>query len=121
MDVNLNLPCAFSVHDENEFYAFQHLMARMHPQLRVAQVTTGKHVNGGCTVFWGLVHFGCDNVSKDDVESALVEAGFDLERNGPVDELQVPESEPVMAHNESEPSAATRRGDGLDQACFADG
>jgi hypothetical protein len=121
MDVDLKLPCAFSVHDENEFYAFQHLMARMHPHLRVAQVTTGKHVNGSCTVFWGLVHFGDDNIPKEDVESALEDAGYDFERNGPVDELDIPKLDHAMSNNESAPSAATQRGDGLDQACFADG
>ena len=121
MDVNLNLPCAFSVHDENEFYAFQHLMARMHSQLRVTQLTTGKHINGGCTVFWGLVHVGSDNVAKEDLESALEDAGFDFEMNGPVDELEVPELEHAISQDEPGPSAAIRRGDGLDQACFADG
>ena len=121
MDVNLKLPCAFSVHDENEFYAFQHLMARMHPQLRVTQVTTGKHINGGCTVFWGLVHFGSDNIAKNDLELALDDAGFDFEMNGPVGELKVPALEAAMPHADSAPSAAIQRGDGMDQACFADG
>jgi hypothetical protein len=121
MELNLNLPSAFSVHDENEFYAFQHLMARLHPQLRVTQMITGKHINGGCTVFWGLVHFGNDDVPEDDVHTALKEAGFDFEFNRPVGALKVPEVEHATAYDEPVVAGFARRGDHPDQACFADG
>jgi len=76
MDVTIRVPAAFSVRDENEFYAFQHLMTRLNPQLRVTPVATGTHVNGGCTVFWGLVYSTKQQLSKEDVETALREAGF---------------------------------------------
>ena len=81
MPVTIELPKAFSVRDDHEFFPLQHLLARMNPQLRVVQVATGVHVNGGCTVFWGLFYQEGHSPSKKDVETALREAGFDFAHN----------------------------------------
>ena len=81
MRAEVNLPKAFSVRDEHEFYPIQHLMARMNPKLLVTQVATGVHVNGGCTVFWGVVYLEGQRLSKKDVETALRDAGFDFGHN----------------------------------------
>lgn len=78
MQVELNLPKAFSVQNENEFFPIQHLMARMNPKLMVVQVATGTHKSGGCTVFWGLTYLDDQRITKKDVENALAEAGFDV-------------------------------------------
>ena len=56
MFTKVQLPKAFSVRDEHEFYPMQHLMARLNPDLMVKQVATGVHVEGGGTVFWGIVY-----------------------------------------------------------------
>ena len=56
MHARIELPKAFSVRDEHEFFPIQHLMARLNPKLVVKQVATGVHVNGGCTVCWGIVY-----------------------------------------------------------------
>jgi len=69
------------VREENEFYAFQHLMARLNPKLMVKEVTTGVHMDGGCTVFWGLVYLDDQPPSKKEVEAALKEAGFNFVHN----------------------------------------
>ncbi len=84
MQMTISVPQAFSVRDEHEFYPFQHLMSRLHPELRVVQVATGMHVHGGCTVFWGVVYQNGHSPSRDDVEKALQRAGFDLSRNSPI-------------------------------------
>jgi hypothetical protein len=76
MEVPVKVPTAFSVRDENEFYAFQHLISRMNPRLHVTPVATGVHTNGGATVFWGLVHDTQHKLTKEIVEAALREAGF---------------------------------------------
>jgi hypothetical protein len=81
MQTTIQLPKAFSVRDENEFYAFQHLMARLNPKLIIKEVTTGVHEDGGCTVFWGLVYLDGQPPSKKEVEAALKEAGFDFVHN----------------------------------------
>ena len=81
MEVTAKVPAAFSVRDENELYAFQHLMARLNPQLQVTPVATGMHVNGRCTVFWGLVHSSQHPLTKEDVEAALREAGFNFKQS----------------------------------------
>jgi hypothetical protein len=47
----------------------------------VKQVATGVHVDGGCTVFWGLVYPTSELPSKKKVEIALREAGFDFVHN----------------------------------------
>jgi hypothetical protein len=81
MQAKIELPKAFSVRDEHEFYPLQHLMARLNPKLMVEQVATGKHIDGGCTVFWGIVYLDDQQPSKTQVESALKEAGFDFDHN----------------------------------------
>jgi hypothetical protein len=81
MHTKINLPKAFSVRDEHEFLPIQHLMARLNPRLVVTQAATGVHVNGGCTVFWGVVHLEGEPPSKKELETALQEAGFDFARN----------------------------------------
>lgn len=89
MDVAVKVPAAFSVRDENEFYAFQHLMARLNPQLVVTPVATGMHINGRCTVFWGLVHSSKVPLTKEDVEKALREAGFDFKHSAQLHRLDL--------------------------------
>ena len=86
MNIEASLPNAFSVHQENEFFPIQHLMARLNPKLMVVQVATGKHKQGGCTVHWGLAYLDGQEVKKQDVERALEDAGFDFER-GAIQEL----------------------------------
>jgi hypothetical protein len=80
MHAEVKLPKAFSVQNENEFFPIQHLMARMNPKLMVVEVATGMHKTGGCTVFWGLAYLDGQTVSRQDVEEALAEAGFDFKR-----------------------------------------
>jgi hypothetical protein len=81
MRMNVKLPKAFSVRDENEFLPIQHLLARLNQKLLVKQIATGVHVDGGETVFWGLVYLDGESPSKKKVESALREAGFDFDHN----------------------------------------
>lgn len=78
MHARMELPKAFSVRDEHEFLSFQHLMARLNPDLLVKQVATGVHVNGGGSVFWGLVYLNGDPPGRLEIEEALREAGFDF-------------------------------------------
>jgi hypothetical protein len=89
MSITVQVPKAFSVRDENEFYAFQHLLARMNPQLRIASVTTGLHVSGGCTVFWGVVYAEGQRLTREELLAVLEEAGYDPKRNGPLDRLNL--------------------------------
>jgi len=81
MHAKVELPKAFSVRDEHEFLPVQHLLARMNPRLMVGQVATGVHVDGGGTVFWGLVYLNGEPPGKKKVEIALREAGFDFAHN----------------------------------------
>ena len=81
MKAKVDVPKAFSVRDDHEFLPFQHLLGRMNPQLRVGRVATGVHVDGGGTVFWGLVYLEGEPPSKKKVEIALREAGFDFVHN----------------------------------------
>lgn len=81
MNTQVDLPIAFSVRDEHEFYPIQHLMARLNPKIVVTQAGTRAHINGGCTVFWGLAYLKGQQPSKKEVEAALSEAGFDFARN----------------------------------------
>jgi hypothetical protein len=81
MQAPVQLPKAFSVRDENEFLPIQHLLARLNPQLRVRRIATGVHVDGGTTVFWGVVYREGQTLTKGCVESALREAGFDFGHN----------------------------------------
>jgi hypothetical protein len=97
MHVNVEVPKAFSVRDDHEFFPFQHLLARMNPQLRVVQVATGVHMGGGCTVFWGLIYASTQKLTRRDVEAALAEAGFDFRHNGPLPKLDWVAADPVSA------------------------
>jgi hypothetical protein len=95
MQAEVNLPKAFSVQNEDEFFAFQHLMARMNPKLIVAEVATGMHQNGGRTVFWGLTYLDGQPITRQDVETALEEAGFDS-KHGKIEALHFV-AEPAVA------------------------
>ena len=77
----VELPKAFSVREEDEFRPIRQLMARLNPKLMVTQAGTGVQADGACTVFWGVVHLEDRPPSKTEVEAALVEAGFDTDRN----------------------------------------
>jgi hypothetical protein len=81
MHTTIELPKAFSVRDEHELFPIQHLLTRLNPKLIVKQVTTGMHLDGGGTVFWGLVYDKGQPPSKRMVEIALREAGFDFTHN----------------------------------------
>ena len=81
MHAKVELPKAFSVRDEHEFLPIRHLLARLNPMLLVKLVATGVHVDGGGTVFWGLVFLKDKPPSKKKVEIALREAGFDFAHN----------------------------------------
>jgi hypothetical protein len=81
MHAKIELPKAFSVRDDHEFCPVRDLLARMNPKLIVRQVATGVHVDGGGTVFWGLVYLKGEPPSKKKVETALREAGFDFAHN----------------------------------------
>ncbi len=81
MQAAIQLPKAFSVRDDHEFHPIAHLLARLNPDLRVAQVATGVHVNGGPTVFWGVVYCNGQTPEPKETESALREAGFDFAHN----------------------------------------
>jgi len=81
MHSKVELPKAFSVRDEHEFLPIQHLMGRLNPQFVVKQIATGVHLDGGGTVFWGLVYLQSEPPSKAKVEKALREAGFDFTHN----------------------------------------
>jgi hypothetical protein len=81
MQTSMRLPVAFSVRDEHEFFPMLYLMSRMNPKLVITQVVTGRHVNGGCTVLWGLIHEEGQQIAKEDVEAALREAGFDFQHH----------------------------------------
>ena len=81
MQAKVDLPVAFSVRDEHEIYPVQHLMARLNPKLMVRHVGTGRHVNGGPTVFWGLVYLDGQLPTKKEVETALKQAGYDFGHN----------------------------------------
>jgi hypothetical protein len=81
MQATIELPKAFSVRDEHEFFPIEHLIARLNPQLVVTQVATGMHVNGGCTVFWGLIQQQGQRLTRKEVETALREAGYDFSHN----------------------------------------
>lgn len=87
MKATVELPKAFSVRDDCELPLIQDLMARLNPQLLVAQVATGVHITGGCTVNWGLVYMEGQPPTDADVAAALKEAGLDAQHNA---EIQPP-------------------------------
>ena len=80
--VKVEVPKAFSVRDEKELLAFQHLMGRLSSVLCVTEVAQGLHREGGVTKFWGLVHEIGQPLTKNEILGALVDAGFDHEHNG---------------------------------------
>jgi len=82
MKYQIDVPKAFSVRDEHEFLAFRHLVARLHPHLRVTEAAQGIHKEGGTTKYWGLVHGSGQIVTREELETALLEAGFDHQHNG---------------------------------------
>jgi hypothetical protein len=86
MKASIELPKAFSVRDDRELPLIQDLMARLNPKLLVTQVATGVHVNGGCTVNWGLVHLEGQPPAEADVAAALKEAGLDTQHNAEIQE-----------------------------------
>ena len=81
MQATIQVPKAFSVRDDHEIHPIRHLMTRLNPQLRVVQVGTGVHVNGGCTVFWGIIYLDGHRPDQNSVEAALRDAGFDFVHN----------------------------------------
>ena len=95
MRVEVEVPKAFSFRDDHEIYVHQHLMARLNPRLRVEQVATGVHVDGGGTVIWGLVYLEERPPTADEVEAALEEAGFDLKHNRPIQKLDLKAFQPA--------------------------
>jgi hypothetical protein len=80
MKAEIQLPKAFSLQNEDEFFPFQHLLARMNPKLMVVEVATGMHKNGGRTVFWGLAFLEGQLITRQELEDSLAEAGFDFSR-----------------------------------------
>lgn len=89
MQAKVDLPQAFSVREENEFYPFQHLLARLNSELVVRHVGTGRHVSGGSTVFWGLVYMNGEQPTEKQVETALKQAGYDFEHNSVIQPSRV--------------------------------
>ena len=81
MQVEVTVPCAFSVRDDHEFYPIEHLVAKLNPGLHVARVATGVHVHGGSTVFWGIVYDKSESLSQDEIEATLKEAGLDFSQS----------------------------------------
>jgi len=96
MKAAIDLPKAFSVREDRELPLIQDLMARLNPQLLVAQVATGVHVDGGCTVNWGLVYLDGQPLTDEDVAAALKEAGLDAQHNA---EIQPPR---IWVNNQAE-------------------
>lgn len=90
MQATVELPKAFSVRDEHEFFPIQHLMGRLNPRLMVTQIATGVHVNGGSTVYWGLVYQGGQPLDPKLIETALKEAGFDFAQNSLIQTVNLP-------------------------------
>ena len=84
MQAAVELPKAFSVREDRELKLLQDLMARLNPKLLVAQVATGLHVNGGCTVNWGLVYLDGQSLTDQEVQAALEEAGLDAQHNAEI-------------------------------------
>lgn len=81
MKGSIELPKAFSMRDECELPLIRDLMARLNPKLLVAKVATGMHVDGGCTVNWGVVYMDGQVLTDADVGAALKEAGLDPQHN----------------------------------------
>jgi hypothetical protein len=84
MQAAIDLPKAFSVRDDRELPLIQDLVARLNPKLLVIQVATGLHVNGGCTVNFGLVYLDGQPLTDEDVHAALEQAGLDFRHNAEI-------------------------------------
>jgi hypothetical protein len=84
MKTTVNVPKAFSVRDEHEFLAFRHLMNRLNIDLQIEEVGQGLHVNGGSTVYWGVVFLKGNRPSKEEIVKVMEEAGFDNKHNGAI-------------------------------------
>ncbi|MHB1035245.1 MAG: hypothetical protein ACYC35_19330 [Pirellulales bacterium] len=84
MEASIELPKAFSVRDDRELPLIQDLVTRLNPKLLVAQVATGLHVDGGCTVNWGLIYVAGQPLTDADVVAALKEAGLDAQHNAEI-------------------------------------
>jgi hypothetical protein len=84
MKATIELPKAFSVRDDRELPLVQDLMARLNPKLLVVQVATGMHIEGGCTVNWGLVYLDGQPLTDADVAAALKDAGLDAQHNAEI-------------------------------------
>jgi hypothetical protein len=87
MKVTIELPKAFSVRDDRELPLIQDLVTRLNPKLLVAQVATGMHVDGACTVNWALVYMEGESLTDAEVAAALNDAGLDARHNA---EIQAP-------------------------------
>lgn len=87
MQAMIEVPTAFSVRDDRELPLIQDLMARLNPDLSVAQVATGMHVSGGSTVNWGIISLKGQPLIANEVRAALQKAGLDFQHNG---EIQAP-------------------------------
>ena len=59
----------------------------MNSKLMVHRIGTGRHVGGGPTVLWGLVYVDGELPAEKEIETALKQAGYDFEHNGPVGAL----------------------------------
>ena len=103
MQARVRLPKAFSVRDSHQFYPVQHLAERLNPRLTVVHVATGFHVHGERPVFWGLVCLRGRPLTKNEVEAALGEAGFDFQRGGTI---EVPSLTPRRAGGANGQTAA---------------
>lgn len=84
MNVSIELPKAFSVRDDCEFSLVQDLLTRLNPKLLVAQVATGMHIDGGCTVNWGLVYLDGQPLTHAEVVAELSKAGLDAQHNAEI-------------------------------------
>jgi hypothetical protein len=84
MQTTIELPKAFSVRDDREIPLIQDLVARLNPKLLAIQVATGVHVDGGYTVHWGLVYMDGQPPSEEDLQTALKDAGLDVEHNAEI-------------------------------------
>ena len=89
MEAVMELPKAFPVRNDRELPLIQYLMARLNPKLLVVQVATGVHVEGGCTVNWGLVYLDGHPPSKEEVAAALKEAGLDAQHNAEIQSSRI--------------------------------
>ena len=97
MKFTIELPKAFSARDDREFPLIRDLMARLNPKLLVTQVATGVHVDGGCTVNWGLVHMEGQPLTDADVAGALKEAGLDAQHNAEIQPSRIWVNNQAMA------------------------